>query len=171
MNLAKLSLISLFLLAGCVDENPLMPQQWKVAQVYDGDTIQVENGIKSESVRLCGIDAPELNQPLGVESRDKLRSLLAASGNSVQVYMIGIDQYNRQVGEVFVFVPGGEKFINEEMVHAGMAYHYQKFSQLCPNKIAIANGEILAKNQHLGVWSGVAYKLPWEYRQEKRRKN
>ncbi|MEM8723285.1 MAG: hypothetical protein AAGE84_29030 [Cyanobacteria bacterium P01_G01_bin.39] len=50
--------------------------QWQVkpGSIYDGDTLRVVRGNEELKIRFCGIDAPELKQPLGVESRDYLRS-------------------------------------------------------------------------------------------------
>ncbi len=60
-------------------------QQWQVKpnSVHDGDTLRVVRGQEELKVRLCpkgyrfayGIDAPEIKQPLGIESRDYLRSV------------------------------------------------------------------------------------------------
>jgi len=52
-------------------------EQWQVkpGSVHDGDTLRVVRGDEELKVRLCGIDAPEIRQPLGIESRDYLRSL------------------------------------------------------------------------------------------------
>ena len=41
--------------------------------VYDGDTLRVTDGAQEIKIRLCGIDAPEKEQPMGVESWDHLR--------------------------------------------------------------------------------------------------
>jgi endonuclease YncB( thermonuclease family) len=56
--------------------------QVKPGSVHDGDTLRVVRGDEELKVRLCpkgyrfayGIDAPEIKQPLGIESRDYLRS-------------------------------------------------------------------------------------------------
>jgi endonuclease YncB( thermonuclease family) len=58
-----------------------------VINVHDGDTITVKLGWQTVKVRLCGIDAPALSQPFGVQSRDHLRSLLASAGNQVILYI------------------------------------------------------------------------------------
>ena len=52
-------------------------QQWRVkpGSIYDGDTLRVVRGNEELKIRFCGIDAPELKMPLGIESRDYLRSL------------------------------------------------------------------------------------------------
>jgi endonuclease YncB( thermonuclease family) len=44
--------------------------------VYDGNTLRVTDGAKELKIRLCGIDASEKDQPMGVESREHLRSLI-----------------------------------------------------------------------------------------------
>lgn len=51
-------------------------QQWRIkpGSIYDGDTLRVVRGNEELKIRFCGIDAPELKQPLGIESRDYLRS-------------------------------------------------------------------------------------------------
>jgi endonuclease YncB( thermonuclease family) len=51
-------------------------QQWQIKpnSIHDGDTLRVVRGNEELKVRLCGIDAPELKMPLGIESRDYLRS-------------------------------------------------------------------------------------------------
>ena len=45
-----------------------------VIAVHDGDTITLKNESGQKKIRLAGIDAPELNQPYGVESRGALTS-------------------------------------------------------------------------------------------------
>ena len=54
-------------------------EEWKVkpGSIYDGDTLRLIDSDRELKIRLCGIDAPELKQPLGIESRDYLRSLIA----------------------------------------------------------------------------------------------
>lgn len=51
-------------------------EQWQVkpGSIHDGDTLRVVRGNEELKIRLCGIDAPEIKQPLGIESRDYLRS-------------------------------------------------------------------------------------------------
>jgi micrococcal nuclease len=146
-------------------------EYWQILDVHDGDTIKVKKGKITERIRLCGIDAPEISQALGKESRDYLRQLISAK-SEVQISISGTDRYNRKIGEIFL----GEKFINEEMVKAGMAYHYSQYSKNCPNAISLKNGEAMpaaseaiAQQQHLGVWNG-NYEKPWEYRKNKRNK-
>ena len=148
---------------------PAMPisEQWQVLSVDDGDTIKVEKDGVVERIRFCDMDAPEISQPLGKESRNYLQSLIP-SHNSVQISIIGTDRYNRKIGEIFVIANGTEKFINEEMTKSGMAYNYDRYKN-CPNQVAMGNGEAIAKSKKIGVWSG-NYEKPWDYRKSKRGK-
>jgi len=66
-------------------------EQWQVLSIHDGDTIKVEKDGITEKVRFCGIDAPEISQPLGKESRDYLRSLVSPT-NKVQISIVGTDK-------------------------------------------------------------------------------
>jgi len=145
----------------------------EVVNVHDGDTITVKQGWQKLKVRLCGIDAPELSQPLGVESRDYLRQLLASAGNQVNLYISDTDRYGRKVAELYVPAhnpqqPEEEELLNEEQLLAGMAYLYAKYASRCPNGSGFAQMEAKAKQQHRGVWSDSKAMKPWDYRKSQR---
>ena len=136
--------------------------------VYDGDTLKVTRGGVTEKIRLCGIDAPEKRQPLGIKSRDYLRQLLARGGGKIGVIPVERDAYQRLVAEMLVVVEGQSIHLNAEMVGAGMAYHYQQYSGKCPNRKAISRAEEKAVAEGLGVWDGSNYQKPWDYRKGQR---
>jgi micrococcal nuclease len=48
-------------------------QDVKVIRIIDGDTFEIENGDK---VRMIGIDAPELKDNAGLESKNHLKLLI-----------------------------------------------------------------------------------------------
>jgi len=139
-------------------------QVWTVKKAPDGDTITAVNSLQTLKIRFCGIDAPEKSQPLGIESRNYLRSLLDKANRQIKIKKIESDRYGRTVAEIFTTVNGKDYFINEEMVKAGYAYHYSRYSGNCPNKIAIENAESIAKSQRIGVWSMPNLEYPWNYR-------
>jgi endonuclease YncB( thermonuclease family) len=143
-----------------IPEAPVF-EQWQVLSIHDGDTLKAQKDGIVQRIRFCGIDAPEVSQPLGKHSRDYLRSLISLN-KFVQISIVDSDRYGRKIGEIFLASNGTEKFINEEMAKAGMAYSYDKYKN-CPNQIAIQNGEAIAKSQKLGVWSG-EFQKPWDYR-------
>lgn len=147
---------------------PPPTSRWKVIRVADGDTITVVRGSQKEKIRFCGIDAPESKQPLGKESKAHLQQLINEAKGEVQLSMIESDRYGRQVAEVFtVLGDGKEKFLQEELLKAGLAYHYAKYSSNCPNRDALVDAEAIALANRAGVWSG-NYEKPWDYRKHKR---
>jgi endonuclease YncB( thermonuclease family) len=126
--------------------------------IHDGDTLRIRQGEKVTKVRFCGIDAPELAQPLGVESRDYLMRLVG--DGVVRVVMVEKDKYDRTVAELFL---ADGRSVNVEMVRAGMAYHYAKYSGNCAVKGTIGQAEGEAQSKRLGVWVREDPK-PWDYR-------
>jgi micrococcal nuclease len=124
--------------------------------IHDGDTLRIRQGEKVTKVRFCGIDAPELAQPLGVESRDYLMRLVG--DGAVRLVAVEKDKYDRTVAELFL--PDGRS-VNVEMVRAGMAYHYAKYSGNCSVRGAIVQAEDEARSGHVGIWAG-DYQKPWE---------
>lgn len=141
---------------------------WNVTKAPDGDTITAVNSFQSLKIRFCGIDAPEKAQAGGIESRDYLRSLLDKANRKVELQIIEQDKYGRSVAEISAVIDGKKVLINEEMVKAGQAYHYARYSANCPHKNAIENAESIAKSQRIGVWSNPNNIKPWDYRRTKR---
>ncbi len=137
------------------NRNPSLPQSenWQVEQVLTGESIIVTAGPKKEKVRLCGIDVPE---SLADESRNYLKRLIDQAKGKVILVPTGRDRSNLMIGEVFVSAnrnnPDEEKFLNGEMVMAGLAYHYSQYSSGCLNKEGIIQAEEIARSEHRGIW-------------------
>lgn len=89
----------------------------QVVDVYDGDTFTIELCGDRERVRLIGINAPELDDELGLAARDYLRSLIA--GETVDL-ALGVQERDRY-GRLLAYVCLDSLFINLEMVRAGYA--------------------------------------------------
>jgi endonuclease YncB( thermonuclease family) len=144
-------------------------EYWTVERVHDGDTLWIAQDGNEEKVRLCGIDAPELEQPLGPDSRNHLQQLVDQSpSGEVGVISVERDQYDRLVAEVFIPGSGDEEIhVNSQMVADGMAYVYERYVDGCPNGMVIAGAEGRAQEASLGVWSG-GQMPPWEYRRQNR---
>jgi endonuclease YncB( thermonuclease family) len=135
--------------------------QVKEGSIYDGDSLRVIRGNEELKIRFCGIDAPEKAQALGTESRDYLRSLVAFSQGQVYITPIESDRYGRTVAELFGI---NGNFLNAEMVKAGLAYHYQRYSGNCPHKQDIVVAEKTAQQSKLGVWANKNSQPPWQWR-------
>lgn len=61
-----------------------------------------------------------------------------------------------------------EIFLNGDMVRAGFARHYTRYSGNCPNKVVIEQSEKMAIASKAGVWNDPNAVPPWEFRKQKR---
>lgn len=127
-----------------------------VSRVHDGDTLTVA-GL---SVRLDSIDAPELVQAYGSQSRDRLAYLTL--NKPVTVTYAKKDKYGRIVGSVFT---SDCTLVNLDQVATGSAWYYEAYKceidSSTRNAYAAAQGA--AKSARLGLW-GVTAVAPWVYR-------
>jgi len=141
-------------------------ERWRIkpGSIYDGDTLRVVRDNEELKIRFCGIDAPEKKQPMGIESRDYLRSLVDAGNGELLIVPIEKDRYGRTVAEVYV--PDRKTSainLNLEMVRAGHAWHYAQYSNSCTMRDQLIVAESMAKNEGLGIWNGNP-QPPWEWR-------
>jgi len=106
----------------------------EIVKIYDGDTIQVILDLgfgiyKHETIRLLGIDTPELRgdeYESGIISRDYLRERLYLAYEMNKEIFIKTTKdkqgkYGRYLGVVFV----EETDINEELLSLGLAEVYK----------------------------------------------
>ncbi len=148
------------------DNNDAEKWQVKAGSIYDGDTLRVVRGSEEKKIRFCGIDAPEIKQPLGIKSRDYLRSLIAKGDGTIYVLEVESDRYGRTVAELFMPLKdssGQEIHLNTEMIMAGFAWHYQQYSGNCPNQYGFEIAENIARDEKVGVYSGNHIE-PWLWR-------
>lgn len=89
-----------------------------VTHVRDGDTIEV--GIIP--IRLNGISAPKLDEPLGQKSKDFIVSLV--DGKRVRCELNGVKTYDRFVGVCYL----DERDIGAALIKAGLALDCPRFS-------------------------------------------
>jgi micrococcal nuclease len=83
-------------------------------EIIDGDTFRLANG---DTVRLIGIDAPELSQPGGELSREYLAHLIVGKRITLERGSEDRDNYNRLLRFVYI----NDLCINEEMIRQGYA--------------------------------------------------
>lgn len=143
---------------------------WRVGSIYDGDTLRLIGDNRELKIRLCGIDAPEKQMPLGIEARDYLRSLIAKSNGTVHLIEVETDRYGRTVAELFVPLksnPEREIHLNSAMIEAGLAWHYEQYSGNCPNQYGLEIAENIAKDNKVGVYSG-EHQKPWDWRKSQK---
>jgi len=100
------------------------------------------------------IDCPEKSQPYGQKAKQFTADMVA--GKTVKVWETDTDRYGRIVGFVFV----GDKNLNKELLSAGLAWHYKKYSR----DPELAKLEFEARSAKIGLWSEVSPVVPWEWR-------
>jgi len=89
-----------------------------VVGITDGDTCTLLVGATQYKIRLEGIDAPEMDQPFGKQSKRFVSKLIF--GKTVDVKDLGLDNYKRTLG----YITEGSTEVNEAIVTAGLARHY-----------------------------------------------
>lgn len=138
----------------------------QVIKISDGDTIHVRdpNGRKIK-LRLAFIDAPEVEQAGGQDSRRQLTRLLM--GQTVKVQVTDVDRYQRQVALVW---QNGQD-INAAQIAAGMAWHYEPIGRKQQTKLGYQYYHCLEQSAQagkVGLWRGKEAIAPWQYRQQLR---
>jgi endonuclease YncB( thermonuclease family) len=131
--------------------------QGTVSKVHDGDTITV-NG---ESIRLDGIDAPELAQTYGAQAQASLSRLLL--GQMVRVAYTTLDPYGRVVGSVFT---ESCEYANLDQVASGSAWFYRAYQceVSAATRLELDRAETAARAARLGLWAQASPVPPWVYR-------
>lgn len=134
-----------------------------VISVHDGDTLTLQIGIEQKKIRLAGIDAPELKQLFGPESRDALRQ--SVLNQSVTVDTNKQDRYGRAVGKVLL---NGED-VNLKQVSAGLAWVYTDYIKelSVEDRQQYSAAETAANDAHIGLWQDEQPVAPWTYRKTK----
>lgn len=128
----------------------------RVLKVYDGDTLLVKSSSGEKfTVRTFGVDAPEIDQPYGIESRNFLNNLIGF--RKVELVCCDTLSYDRKVCLVFF----KNQCINEIMLREGLVWHEKSFA---PNMFSYDVLERNAKFQAKGLWADQLPVPPWEWR-------
>jgi endonuclease YncB( thermonuclease family) len=132
----------------------------RVIGVHDGDTLTVLTAAKEQvKFRLHGVDAPELGQAYGEQSKQALSA--KAFGKTVKAVVVDTDRYGRAVADLYA---DGE-WINLKMVADGWAWQYRLYSK----SEELAAAEAAARQRRLGLWADKKPEPPWEYRKKEDR--
>lgn len=136
-----------------------------IINVVDGDTVHLLNDNQEKlKVRLHHIDAPELDQSYGKESKFALEQLIL--NKKVTVISDKKDKYKRLLGVISL----DEMDVNLEMIKAGAAWHfkkYAKFDQAKDQYQIYDENEHQAKLKKIGLWKENAIS-PWLWRKNKK---
>jgi endonuclease YncB( thermonuclease family) len=127
-----------------------------VVAVHDGDTISVRTATQTIRIRLEGIDCPEYKQPYSARAKQFTSGLVYRK--QVTVEGRGQDRYDRLLARVRL--DGVE--LNEALVRAGMAWHYQRGEV----DRTLADAERTARAARVGLWADKNPVPPWRWRRE-----
>ena len=129
----------------------------QVKRIIDGDTFETETG---EKVRLIGINAPELSDIFGQNSKEYLNSLIGNKSVILQEDNISNNQDRYQRLLRYVILDGVD--INKKMILDGYAFAYLKYDFTKSNEYRDAQNQ--AKKLNNGIWadeeSEISHKNP-----------
>ena len=126
----------------------------ELIKVVDGDTIHAEQEGNLYKIRLLEIDAPEMDQPGGPESKTFLSQLLR--DGYVDAEITGKDRYSRYLARLYL----KGKDINRLMVQTGYAWVYDDYV----NDKSFYIDQQSAKSNKLGLWKADNPLPPWDWR-------
>jgi len=121
-------------------------------RIIDGDTIELRGG---ETVRLLGIDTPELGEPYADEAKWALHSWVAHKPLLLEIDEEERDVYNRLLAHIYVETEDGWVLVNAELVRAGLA----KLLFIPPNARYYSYFEAALEEallQRRGMWGTIA---------------
>lgn len=153
--------------AASSDVKPVEEITGEVVTVTEGDIITIVTSDKKKvDIRFNGIDAPELGQMFGTNSKQFVSSLIGKT--TVRVVTHGEDRYGRTIGDVYARPESGdgsnpEVNFNWMMVANGRAWHYVRFA---PDNKKLADAEKHAREKKLGLWADASPIAPWDWRKQ-----
>jgi micrococcal nuclease len=124
-----------------------------VAACHDGDTCTLTDGTR---IRLHAVDAPELDQPYGLQAHALINRLVA--GQHVDVRPTGDLSYGRTVADIYL----SGRSVGGEMVAAGLAWVEPRWN----TDASTPARQAAAQAAHLGLWADSAAVPPWQWRHE-----
>jgi micrococcal nuclease len=124
--------------------------------VTDGDSLRGIYKNKLIKIRLAEIDAPELRQSFGLNSKNCLINLIQESDNKVFFKFKEKDRYDRHVGWIY----SKNLDINLEMVKKGCAWVYDRYVQ----RKVLFKLQDDARESKIGLWKNSEAIAPWNWR-------
>ena len=135
--------------------------------IHDGDTFRVTHGSRELEVNLCGVVAPEIKQPSGLEARERLRQMIARGNGQIILVPVEADSDGQIVADAFIPLAysvgeqkGMEIHLNSQMLLEGMAYVHPQDIGNCPNATVMQTAQNEAETGSVGVWSDVVGQQP-----------
>ncbi len=117
----------------------------RVQQVFDGDTVLLEDGRK---VRYLGINAPERQEPYYSKAKRFNESLVSNREIRLEFDQEKSDSYGRLLAYVYV----GDQLVNARLVQEGLAHAFFIGPDRRHNALLLETQE-KAKRRKVGIWS------------------
>lgn len=131
-----------------------------VVKVSDGDSFMIKSYGKKIRVRMYGIDAPELKQKYGKESKKYLEDLIL--GKKVELKVLYEDRYKRKIARVYY----DDKEINLEMLRSGNVWFYEYHAK---KEKEYRKAYEKARRERIGLWKDKNPQNPREFRLKNKR--
>ena len=129
----------------------------KVIAVKDGDTIVILDANNNQiTLRLAEIDCPEKGQPFGTQAKNYTSNLVF--GKNITYIKTDTDRYGRIIAKVYI----NNKYVSEELLKAGMAWWYYKYS----TNEYLKKLQNQAKSKKIGLWAEPNPVEPWNWRKK-----
>ncbi len=136
----------------------LPADMYKVATVYDGDTIGINYQSKIEKVRLLGVDTPETKDPrkpvqcFGREASAFTKQLL--EGKSVRLAFDSTQGERDKYGRLLAYVYTTDNiFVNQKLIEEGYAHEYTFQGNPYQFQTEFQLAERSARVLQRGLWS------------------
>ena len=149
------SIITYFILPFWLLVQPIT-ETAKVISIKDGDTIEVLLNGKRQRIRLAHIDCPEKNQPFGTKA--KLFTSAQCYGHII--ILSHSRQYDRNKRLIAELILPNRDTLNRELVKAGLAWHYKKYSTDSAYSLLEKEARLAKK----GLWVEREAVAPWLWR-------
>lgn len=156
----KIFLLLLLSVIACNQQSGTVTKsfQAKVISVKDGDTIVVLKDGKQIIIRLNHVDCPEIrnSQPFGRAAK-RFTSDFCFGQMVTVINENKFDRYHRLIA-VIINERGGN--LNKELVKAGLAWHFKRYSHAAEYDSLEAN----ARQHRRGLWQDKNPIPPWNWR-------
>ena len=130
------------------------PSLWRVVGVQDGDTVSCLDDLNQQrKVGLADIDAPEIGQDYGKQSREALAGMVF--GRTVEVSNVALDASGTPTARLFA----GGVDVSRQMVATGNAWQ-----DPASQDRSLATEQSQARAAQLGLWASPSPTPPWTYR-------
>lgn len=146
--------------AGNLSTSDVAKTLYKITKIVDGDTVKIEMNGKVETVRLIGVDTPEVVDPrkpvqcFGREASAKTKEWLL--NRVVKVESDSTQDTRDKYGRLLLYIYRDDGlFINRELIAQGYAHEY---TYDIPYKYQkeFKEAEMSARENQQGLWSRAA---------------